>query len=406
MLRTMPASRSWSVVAAGALAAAAPAQFVNRAAFLGVENESVRRDFRQGTEYFLDRFSYVVTPPWWDPDLRRFHDHVAYRVGSTSATQFTIEGQLDLAKELGDGVSFRYHFLQGENRDTRFVRNAIGLEYATSEHTALFAQAEPFADKSLIDLSLGGWLWREQDQGLRLMVTAVDWVNEKSREAEYVRDPYAVMASGVFGARDGHRIAFDVGAQLPFEVRSLDGGDDFELWRVIGDVEARLRVDERDRLVAAVEGERTGKHLTPVAAGDARAEDFDREFWQVRMEWWRDVELPWSAGFVHTRHDERGRRPNDPAADLRTHRREWLAVGRLHVPAGEKLSFEPQVFAGYVLDEYRDEAEVRDEERFEGKLNAVGRWDFAPGVSLALIVGFQLDELAFGGGGAQFVAVF
>lgn len=44
-----------AVVAASA--AGLPAQFLNRAAWLGSDEEGVRRDFAQGTEYFLDRFS-------------------------------------------------------------------------------------------------------------------------------------------------------------------------------------------------------------------------------------------------------------------------------------------------------------------------------------------------------------
>jgi hypothetical protein len=387
-----------------AFAAAAPAQFVNRAAWLGLEEEGVRREFAQGTEYFLDRLSYVELPPWWERGLPRFRDQFTYRVGSTSATQFTIEGNLDLTRELGDGFTFRYHFLQGENRDARFVRNALALEYALTPSTALFAQAEPFADKSLIDFSAGAWLLRERDQALRVMLTAVDFVNEKSRTAEYTRDPYALMASGVFGDPDGHRIAFDLGAQLPLTVRDLATDDELELWRAIADVDVHLRVAERDVLVAAVEAERSGKQQHD--AGAALVEDFDRTFAQVRLEWWRDGDLPWSAGFAHTLHDEDGRRPADPASDLRTRRREWLAIARLHLPCTEKLSFEPQLFAGHVRDEFADGGPRRHEEGFEGRLNWTARWQFRPGVTLALAVGAQLDELAFAGGGAMFTADF
>jgi hypothetical protein len=79
---------------------------------------------------------------------------------------------------------------------------------------------------------------------------------------------------------------------------------------------------------------------------------------------------------------------------------------RTRLAAGEKLSFEPQLFAGIVEDEFRDAGDTRDEHRFEGKLSWNTRWDFTPNVALSLLVGFQLDEPAFGGGGAQFVARF
>jgi hypothetical protein len=388
------------------LAAPAAAQFVNRAVWLGSDDEFVRRDFAQGTEYFLDRFGYVVAPPWQDRGLVRFHDRADIRFGSTSGTQFTVEGRLDQRLDLGDGFAFRYHVLQGENRDARFLRNELALEVATSATTAVFAQGSLFADKSLIDVSLGAWLLREGDDALRVMLTAVDWTADKSRLVEYVEAPYAAMVSGAFGDVAGHRVAFELGGQLPFEQRDRDDGDTFELQRWIGTAESHLRLAERDVLVAAVEAEWTEKQLTPAGLTDPRREAFDRAFVQWRAEWWRDVELPWSVGVLHTWHREDGRRPLDPATELRTRREEWFGIFRLRWQAGAKLAFEPQLFAGFVRDAFRDGVETRDEDRFEGKINWNARWDFSPNVALTLIVGTQLDELAFGGGGAQFVARF
>ncbi|MBM4060297.1 MAG: hypothetical protein FJ265_04240 [Planctomycetes bacterium] len=400
----LPFTAFAALAAFAALTAVCPAQFVNRAVWLGDDTESVRRDFRQGTEYFLDRFAYVVAPPWWDPRLERFADRFDYRFGSTSTTQFTIEGALDLGRELGDGFGFRYHFLQGEHRDARFLRHAIDLEYALAAETAVFAQIEPFADKSQIDVSLGAWFLRRGDSALRVMLTAVDWSNDKSRTADYGQDPYGVQLAGAFGDPGALRIAFDLAGQLPFSVRRRGDGGRFAMQRWIGSVQAQWCVDRDDRVLAAVESEWTDKELR---AGPGGAdEDFDRTFHQVLLEWWRDGGSPWSAGLLHTFHDEDGVRPADPAQDLRTRRREWFAIGRLHVPARGKLSFEPQVFAGWVQDRYRDGSEDRDRERFEGKVAWNARWDFSPRAWLVLVVTTQLDELAFGGGGAQFVARF
>jgi hypothetical protein len=59
-----------------------------------------------------------------------------------------------------------------------------------------------------------------------------------------------------------------------------------------------------------------------------------------------------------------------------------------------------------VRDEFADGGPRRHEEGFEGRLNWTARWQFRPGVTLALAVGAQLDELAFAGGGAMFTADF
>jgi hypothetical protein len=382
------------------------AQFVNRAAWLGTEEEGVRRNFEQGTEYFLDRFSYVVAPPWWDPGLTRFDERIDLRFGSTSATQFTVEGQLDQAIELGDGFAFRYHVLQSENRDTRYLRNELALEYALGDETALFAQGSLFADKSLIDVSLGAWLLRRDDEALRVMLTAVDFATDKSDVVTYESAPWAAMVSGAFGDTESHRIAFELGAQLPFEVRELGDGDRLELQRWIGSAQSHLRLAERSVLVTAIESEWTAKQLRGTAAGNPLDEDFDRTFHQARVEWWQDAAQPWSIGVLHTWHEEDGRRPNAPANDLRTRRREWFGILRTRFEVDEKLSFEPQLFAGNIRDSFRDGMQARDEDRFEGKIAWNARWDFSPDITLALIVSTQIDELAFGGGGAQFVARF
>jgi hypothetical protein len=388
--------------------AAAPlrAQFVNRAAWLGGDEEGVRRDFPQGTEYYLDRFSYVVVPPWWDAGLPAFGNRIDYRLGSTSGTQFTIEGAIDHKIDLGDGFAFRYHVLQGENRDTRFLRNAVAGEMALGESSAVFVQGELFAEKSLIDVGAGAWLFRRDDDALRLMVTAVDATDGKSRDFFYERDPYAVMASGAFGDADGHRVRFEVGGQLPFKWVDAADGDQLEMRRWIASATSQHRLAARDVLVVGAEGELTDKTFAPGDPGDATAEDFDRVFLQARIEWWRDVATPWSIGVLHTALDEDGLRLDDPSADLRTRRDEWFGVLRVRLAGGGRLSFEPQAFAGWVDDEFRDGVEDRSESRFEGKFAWNTRWDFTPLVSLSVILSAQLDEPAFGGGGAQFSARF
>ncbi|MFT6079815.1 MAG: hypothetical protein ACJAQZ_001874 [Planctomycetota bacterium] len=388
------------------LAASACGQFLNRAVWLGSEEEGMRRNFTQGREYFLDRMSYVDSPPWWDRGLQRFGDEVQFRIGSVTSREFTIESHLNQAVELSDDVTFRYHYLQGENRDTRFVRNAVGLEYALDDRTAVFVQGTPFADKGMIDISVGAWLWRQDDQALRVMLTLVDAPSEKSQVVEFEQAPIGLHLAGTFGERDSHRLAFELAAQLPFEARQLDNQDAFEMQRYIGTIDAHLRLGARDWLVTSLESEYTDKRLQAIGVGSALNENFDRSFHQARVEWWRDGPTPWSVGVAHTFHSEHGRRPNDPANDLRTQRREWMAIARIQLPCGDQLSFEPQLLAGNVRQSFRDGVVDDRADGFEGKIAWNLRWDFSPNVTLAVIVSTQLDELAFGGGGAQFVARF
>ncbi|MFK7740841.1 MAG: hypothetical protein AB8H80_11015 [Planctomycetota bacterium] len=382
------------------------AQHLNRAVWLGFEEEGVRRNFSQGTEYFLDRFSYVVTPPWHDRGLQLWGNQVRYAVGSVTSRDFTFEGRIDHSLQLGDGVAFDYHVLQGEHRDARFVRNAIGLRYALDDETQLIAQGTPFADKGNIDISFGGFFFRDGDDGLRALLTLVDAPSEKSRTTDYLQAPYGLQLAGAFGDKNDLRVAFDVGAQLPMRAQRLADEAQLDFERYIATAEVRQKLGENASLVGAVEAEYTDKTLAPAMANDPLREHFHRTFVQARAEYWHDGSTPWSVGLLHTYHRESGLRPNDPAMDLRTNRREWFGIARMHLRMDDKLSFEPQLFAGHVQDAFRDGLETRDRSRFEGKLAWNTRWDFSENAFLVIIVTAQLDELAFGGGGAQFVARF
>jgi len=379
-----------------------PAQYFNRAAFGGVEDEGFRRDFAIGNEYFLDRFSVVVPPPWWQRGLPWFADRFEYRLGSTSSTQFTLEGAYDQRFALDKTAGIGVHLLHSENRDWRFLRQALELDLLTSASTGLFVQAEPSAEKAEIDVSAGAWLWRAGDQGLRLMWTGVDLTSEKSRSFEYRRAAHAVMLTGAHGRGEDWRITWELGGQLPFQVEELATQESLRMERWIGSAEAHWRLAAQDWLVAAAELEWTRKEMRPAAVGGASTEDFDREFRQFRLEYWRDQpDRSWSVGVLHTNMAEDALRPFDPAGGQHGRRQEWFGIARLQLPIDGRLSFEPQVFAGYVSNR-QDGAERQRHQRFEGKAAWNLRWDFSPHTTLVLVVSTQLDQWAFGGGGAQF----
>lgn len=394
------------MVIAGLATAPIAAQWVNRATWLGVGEEGVRRDFRQDSEYFLHRASWAILPPWWDRGLLRYTDGVRYGFGSVTGSDFTFEGTIDVSTPLGDGFGFGYHVLQSEHRDARFLRSAVEFDHALGADTALFVQGELLADKELVDAGGGVWLLRRGDEALRAMVTLVDAPSRKGRAFTYERDPVALMLAGVFGDPASHRVVFEVGGQLPFEVRETGSAETFAMQRWIAAVEGRLALGGDDRLVLAAELEWTDKQVDSDAPGSPLVEDFRRDFRQLRAEWWRDGERPWSLGVLHVHQDERGLRPSDPAASLRARRDEWFAIARLALPLGEQLTFEPQLFAGVVQDRWFDGFEARDHHGFEGKIAWNARWAFSPRSWLALSVTTEIAEGEFGGGGAQFVTRF
>jgi hypothetical protein len=81
----------------------------------------------------------------------------------------------------------------------------------------------------------------------------------------------------------------------------------------------------------------------------------------------------------------------------------------MHLPLGGKWGLEPQVFAGYVRYEEQSGPtpdDTRHRHGFQGKAAATMLYRFSEQTVLTLIIGVQLDELGFGGGGAQFVTYF
>lgn len=404
-----------------ALAAPAGAQFVNRAVFLGLDSEGLRRNYEQNASYFMDRDSYVRLPPWALATLDPFVPGVRYRFGSVSGREFTVEGRGRFELPLGDGDDrgestgrgdrwrFTYDVLQSETQDTRFLRNALGFEHDLDASTALVAQGEVFAEKPQIDVSFGAHLWRGDRSGVRVLFTAVDAPNDKSDTSEYLSDPYGWMASGYFATQDrGSEVSFELAGQLPLRVREPVSGSELELHRHLGTIRARHSLGGRQWLDLQLEGEWTEKDFSAAAIGPVEA--FERRGYRLATEWWTDfggdgIAAAYGVSFLSL--DAEGRQRVDPAAGYALDRREVFATARGLIPLAEHWSLEPFLQAGHVrFREAFGNASRRSEDEFRGKLSANVRYRFSDRAFLTFIVSAELHEPGFGGGGAQFVARF
>jgi hypothetical protein len=388
------------------------AQFLNRAVWLGRGNEFVRRDYEQGVEYFLDRFSYVDLPPWWRPlTLDPFGDRLMLTGGSVSTSDLTIEAIGNFGVELGDGFTARLNYLQSENQTTQFQRVGAGIDMPIAEPTSLFVQLEGTPNKSRADISFGAELFRDRYQAHRVMVTLVDFASRKSSDFSYDEDPYALMAAGFFGDPDSFELAYEIGAQLPFEERELATNDVFRMHRTIGSLMARLRLSKLDRLVLGYDGEWTIKKLSTADPSSPTAEDYDVSLHRLRAEWWRSresgIETSFGGYWLYLAED--GDRPADPASDLYTRRKELMAFARTRFPLSDAWSTEPYVIGGLVdLLQVDGTGDLGDEafDGFQGKWGVPVQYHFSERAALRIDLSLQLDELGFGGGGVQFLAVF
>ena len=391
-------------------ATSATAQYINRALYQGSGEEEIRRNFNQDIEYYLDRFSFIDLPPWWNDRLELFRNRILGVGGSVSSADLTLEAQLNLTLALGRGFSAGFYYLESENQANQFQRVAPAFEYQLLPTMSIFAMLEGTVEKEEADLSFGMNLFHTERGRTRLMFTFVDFSADKSQEFEYTKSPYGLMLSGDYRWDDGSEIYYEAGAQLPFEQRFLNDDAQFNMWRVIALGEGRYALSARDKLVLAVYTEFSKKSLEPGEINSPLAEDFDGDLVRMRLEWWRKVsdDRQWATGLSWLRLRNDGMRINDPGQSLEEHRNELLYVARVRLRLTGLVLFEPNIWAGYV--DYQNQlggvTVNKAFDGFQGKIGLPVVLRFSKQALLSLNPTFQLDQLSFGGGSVQFQALF
>jgi hypothetical protein len=393
-----------------ASSAALPAQFLNRAIYLGDQREGMRRDYSQNVEYFLDRSSYVDLPPWWNERLEPFRNRILGIGGSVSSTELTVEARVNLSVEIGSGFDASFYYLQSENQSTQYRRTAFGLEGELSPSTSFFALIEGGAEKEYADLSLGGNLFRSDSGRVRWMLTLVDFASRKSAEFEYPDKPFGLMVSGNVEGRGGTELYFELDGQLPFEQAFADG-DKFSMQRWIGLTEFRLGLNEANRLILHGYFELSDKSMTDGDSLGLEDEDVTNALGRLKLEWWHRFDPRWqlSTGFSFLQAKQTGTRPNEGSSDLREDRQEWLWLARLRWPLGGGFRLEPNIWAGLIDFERNKDGNpgaAQDSRSFQGKLGLPLVYSFSDNAQLSIMPTFQLDEAKFGGGSIQFEARF
>lgn len=370
----------------------------------------MRRNFVQDTEYYLDRYSFVDLPPWWNERLEPFRNRLFGAGGSVSSADLTLEAQLNLTLPLGKDFSAGFHYLESENQTNQYQRVAPALEYQLSPATSVFAMIEGTVEKEEADMSFGMNLFHTERGRTRIMFTSVDFSDGKSQKFEYSKKPYGLMVSGDYHWDGGSEVYYEAGVQLPFEQRFLIDDEQFSMWRVIALGETRYALSGRDKLVLAVYTEFTKKSLEPDDTGSPLAEDFDGDMQRMRLEWWRKVsdDYQWSTGLSWLRLRNEGVRINDPAQHLEEHRNELLYLARVRIRLTGLVLFEPNIWAGYV-DYHNQLGGVTVNKSFDGFQGKIGLplvLRFSKQALLTINPTFQLDQLSFGGGSVQFQAKF
>ncbi|MGE3174543.1 MAG: hypothetical protein AB7O97_18070 [Planctomycetota bacterium] len=392
-----------------ALAAAAPAQFLNRAVWLGADDEGLTRTYDQGPEHYLDRIAYTDLPPWRrDPALEPFDDRLVLTGGSASSSRLTTEGVANLTAPLDDVFLARVHYLQSEHQGAQFERVAFGVDAVTGRSTSLFAQVEGAQDKSRADLSLGVDV-RGDGGRHRLGLTLVDFASRKGEAFDYAQDPVGLLAAGHLGEAAGLALGYELAAQLPTVERGALPGDSLRVQRVLGALRARRALSPETALWADLELELTQKAQRATAGEHERA---DTRFHRLRLEYARELAPAThvAAGVIWVGLDTDVRR-GDGATTRDEHRDEWFLSLRAAVPLGDRTALEPYALGGGVHFGRSGlgagtSFEPDRASGFQGKCGVPFVYRFSERAAIRFDASLQLDRAAFGGGGVQLVARF
>lgn len=392
------------------LAPAAEAQFLNRALWLG-EDESFRRDFPQGEEYFIDRAGYVDRAPWWNGgSLDPFRNRASFSGGSVNSRDLTLESSLQVGVPLGALTRFRAQHIGSEHQSAQYQRFAVGLEHDVGSTSALLFQLEGGVAKERADASFGAEYARGNHSAHRVLFTLVDWSEGKSDIFTYDSKPYGLMFSGWSGKPDSVQFTYDIGAQLPLEERQLASDAVVELTRILGATELRVPVALRNWLIASLDGEWTTKDNRTASPIDSALESGDIQRARVRLDWWRQGDLGRDTllGIFWYDVDEDFQRPNDPASSLWTQNRGIGATVRTRLPINNRWTLEPYLIAGHIdVSELEGGVEQNiNPQPFQGKWGIPALIQFSPSAFMRFDLSMQLDEPAFAGGGVQLQMTF
>jgi hypothetical protein len=218
------------------------------------------------------------------------------------------------------------------------------------------------------------------------------------------------MFSGFLGDPERVQIAYELGAQLPFEQRQVSNDDTFRMQRIIGELELRWRFAPSEALVLSLGGEDTAKQQRPPIRRRREREDYDDELGSLRAEWWHSAEggreYTLGASWLHASTD--GLRPNAPAENLIVRRDELMLIARGSFPLSESWRIEPYLIGGEIDYEQHDGLTGLDSDSdgFQGKFGLPILHRFSDFAWLRIDLSFELDQFAFGGGGVQLSALF
>jgi len=395
----------------GILSGILQGQSWNRAVFRGDEIDP--RDYEYNDEYFLNVLSYQL-PPFWRETWNQGKRGYRLTIGSVRSDEFYLQQELKVHLDLTEELEFQFDLIEDEDFDTRYRRNRAGLIYAFHEKWKSYAFVEGTALKEDNDLMFGAIFEPADGHWWELQYTGVDFNERKGKEdREFTEDARGVLLRNeipIFGGLSWETL---IQLQLPMEL--VDPGEDLDLRfrKRLYEGGLRWRLASGETLRFFVSGEDSGKTKDDQAAFMPSDQDLDRQALRAGSEcWWRGS-YPFGAdyhvgcSFFHF--DERSVFPDDRAENEKHERDEFTVYGGLAFPVTELFWVRPALYIDYVRQSRVFRNDIIRNDRFHGiqsKLSGALEIRFSDTISLVINPNLDVDQMNWGGGNVQFIAMF
>lgn len=369
------------------------------------------RDFRIGSEYFIDRLDLL---PTIEARLR-YRDAVnAYQLASGSYTKedlFLIQN-LKLQTGLLPDTTFEFKFDMDQDFDGIYEHHFLGLAYPSNGIWSAEALGEPMARKEYADAGLALRRIVNPAEQARAEFILPDFVfNDKNDDdASYVKRPYnfrfyawqpIVTQLEVFASAD---------LDFPSETDYVGPQFNFSYYSYKPSAGVIWTLADQQMLWAEGYFETTDKERAGYNALDPKSYHTERTVYIGRLEYVRGVpeDKRYTAGFQYVSLQESNDYPNDPKKYEDLDHLSRIVYTTYRFPLAGRLGLMIGLYVDVVRhrDDYPYyEEDTRHDDGWEGKvpftLDWTDKWFCVSGGVAA-----EIDQAQFGGGFVGATAIF
>lgn len=368
------------------------------------------RNFRYNESYFLNILSFDH-----DMALEREWDFVpsGYRgtAGSLHSKGIYLDQDLKLGSAVDERLSFRVHFRQAEDFDSRYERFVFEPEYKLNENWSLTVPLQVMSEKDDLDLGISAIYRAPSIHYLKWSYVGQNALFNSETEGtrKFQRNPGTFAFQGSVEPAPGAWLKWTIGDTLPLKWEVDDRQFDFEFRRFYYRVLNQIALDTDSDLYFSVWGEQAGKSRNFVSGFDSQDSRLNRSVIRFRAEFReRFCCIQARAGVQYFAARENEHLLNNPAESQFLRRREYSAFLGWSTQYNEKARIGATFFLSdlHNFEKLSSSLQTRDDDPIS-KLELSFEYDFSPKAHLAIEPSIQFfGSTPYGGTNVQLVVTF